>query len=298
MCDLKNPLSSNARRFTEHAAIRILLVMSALLLVLMPAAAGEPGDPSAHDAEARAHAYMALEPPEWESARAAFAEAAEQGSPRAMSYLGWMYEEGHGVARDGELAAEWYGRAARAGAHDFAVKLGWMYLGGRGVDRDRERAEFWFRHAIEAGYAPAQLAWASVLIADAQGGRDPERVFDARELLEQALEEGLMLASYFLARLYIEGIGAQAADDDLAAHYTRMGADDGHGQMQGWLAFMYVNGQGVERDLVTAAKWANLAAANGDPLGHQLRLTLDAQLDPEQIREARQRAVDWALEQH
>ena len=297
MCDLKSLFSPNARRFTGQAAVRVLLVIAALLLVPVTAATGERGDTSGQDAEARAHAYMALEPPEWEAARAAFAEAAEQGSPRAMSYLGWMYEEGHGVARDGEQAAKWYGRAARAGAHDFAVKLGWMYLGGDGVDRDREQAESWFRHAIEAGHAPAQVAWASVLIADAQGGRNPEQVFDAQELLELALEEGLMLASYFLARLYIEGIGAQAVDDDLAAHYTRMGADDGHGQMQGWLAFMYVNGRGVDRDLVTAAKWANLAAANGDSLGHQLRLMLDGQLDPEQIHEARQRAVDWALEQ-
>ena len=297
MCDLKSLFSPNARRFTGQAAVRVLLVIAALLLVPVTAAAGEPGDTSGQDAEARAHAHMALEPPDWEAARAAFAEAAEQGSPRAMSYLGWMYEEGHGVARDGEQAAKWYGRAARAGAHDFAVKLGWMYLGGDGVDRDREQAESWFRHAIEAGHAPAQVAWASVLIADAQGGRNPERVFEARELLELALEEGLMLASYFLARLYIEGIGAQAVDDALAAHYTRMGADDGHAQMQGWLAFMYVNGRGVDRDLVTAAKWANLAAANGDSLGHQLRLMLDGQLDPEQIHEARQRAVDWALEQ-
>ncbi|MCA1789069.1 MAG: sel1 repeat family protein [Thioalkalivibrio sp.] len=254
-------------------------------------------DPSAADAEARAHAHMALEPPDWDAARAAFAEAAEQGSPRAMSYLGWMYEEGHGVARDGEQAADWYGRAVRAGAHDFAVKLGWMYLGGDGVAQDREQAEFWFRHALAAGHVPAQVAWASVLIADAQGGRDAERVFEAQELLEQALEDGHDLAAYFLARIYIEGIGAQPVDDDLAAYYTRLGADDGHAQMQGWLAFMHANGQGVERDLVAAAHWANLAAANGDTLGGQLRLMLDEQLDPEQVREARQRAVDWALQQ-
>lgn len=293
----KDRFSPNTRRFAGQAAIRFLLVIAALLLNPMTAAAGGPADPSGHDAEARAHAHMALEPPAWAAARTAFKEAAEHGSPRAMSYLGWMYEEGHGVDRDGERAAEWYGRAARAGAHDFAVKLGWMYLGGDGVDRDREQATFWFGQAIEAGHAPARVAWASVLIADAQGGRDPERVFEARELLEHALEEGLLLASYFLARLYIEGIGAQPVDDALAAHYTRMGANDGHGQMQGWLAFMYVNGQGVEQDPVTAAKWANLAAASGDSLGNRLRLMLDEQLDPEQMREARQRAVDWALEQ-
>lgn len=297
MMTLMDPSPPGLRRFTNRSGMRFLLAITVLLLLSMTAVAGEPEDTIGQDAEAQAHAHMALEPPDWDAARAAFAEAAEQGSPTAMSYLGWMYEEGHGVVRDGDQAAEWYGRAARAGAHDFAVKLGWMYLGGDGVARDREQAEFWFRHAFDAGHAPARIAWASVLIADAQGGRDPERVFEARELLEQALDEGLTLAAYFLARIYIEGIGAQAVDDDLAAYFTRLGADGGHAQMQGWLAFMYANGQGVDQDLVTAAKWANLAAANGDSLGHGLRLMLDEQLDPEQIHEARQRAVDWALEQ-
>jgi uncharacterized protein len=248
------------------------------------------------DAEGRAHAFMALEPPDWDAARAAFTEAAEQGSPTAMSHLGWMYEEGHGVAPDGVMAAEWYVRAARAGAHDFAMKLGWMYLGGEGVPRDREQAEYWFLHAVDAGHSPARIAWASVLIADALGGRDPERVFEARTLLEEALEDGFVLASYFLARLYIEGIGGHPVEDVPAAYYTRIGAEDGHAQMQGWLAFMYYNGRGVEQDPVAAAMWANLAAASGDTLGEQLRRLLESELTPEEIRGGRQRAVDSALE--
>jgi uncharacterized protein len=250
---------------------------------------------SGGSAEAQAHALMALDPPDWDSARAAFEAAAAAGSPTAMSHLGWMYEEGHGVARDGDLAVHWYSRAARAGAHDFAMKVGWMYLAGDGVNRDRDKAEYWFSQAIEAGHAPARTAWASVLIADALGGRETERVFEARSLLEEALDQGQLLASYFLARLYIEGIGGHPVEDGMAAHYTRIGAEDGHAQMQGWLAFMYYNGQGVGADLVTAAKWANLAAAEGDPLGNQLRLVLDEQLEPDQIQEARRRAVEWAL---
>jgi len=265
------------------------------LFLASPVAADSVLRDGSGSAEAQAHAFMALDPPDWDSARAAFEEAAEAGSRTAMSHLGWMYDEGHGVARDGALAVHWYSRAARAGAHDFAMKVGWMYLSGDGVTRDRDKAEYWFSHAIEAGHAPARIAWASVLIADALGGRDTERVFEARSLLEGALDQGQLLASYFLARLYIEGIGGHPVEDATAAHYTRIGAEDGHAQMQGWLAFMYYNGQGVEADLVTAAKWANLAAAEGDSLGNQVRLVLDEQLEPDQIQEARRRAVEWAL---
>lgn len=260
-----------------------------------PPATNAPGT-DAPDAEARAHAYLAQSPPDWAAARAAFEAAAEGGSPSAMSYLGWLHEQGHGTPRDGAKAAEWYARAANAGAHTFAVKLGWMYLGGNGVPRDRALAERWFLQAIEAGHAPARLAWASVLLADALGEQESERVYEARALLESALDDGLTLAAYFLARLYIEGIGGHPVDDDMAAHYTRIGAEDGHARMQGWLALMYTDGRAGEPDLLTAAKWANLAAANGDEFGEQLRVALEAELTPAEIDAVRQRALAWALE--
>lgn len=268
----------------------------AVILFSAASAAGEPpGTPALDDPEARAHAHMAQDPPDWVAARAAFAEAADAGSPTAMSYLGWMHEEGHGVQPDGEKAAKWYGRAAMAGAHDFAVKLGWMYLGGQGVERDREQAEHWFGRAVDAGHGPARIAWASVLIADAQGGLNPDAVFDARDLLEAALDDGFTLASYFLARLFIEGIGAHPVEDGMAAYYTRIGAESGDPRMQGWLALMLAEGRGVEKDLVQASKWANLAAAHGDRMGHQLRVVLEGELTPDEIRKARELAVDWAL---
>lgn len=251
--------------------------------------------PTASPAEARAHAHMAADPPAWDAARAAFREAADAGSPTAMAHLGWMYEEGHGVTASGDEAAFWYGRAARAGAHDYAMKLGWMYLGGQHVKQDRASAEAWFEFGVDAGHIPTQVAWASVLISDALGGRNPERVYEARALLDAALIEGYSLASFFLARLYMEGIGGHPVDAQQAAKYTRMGADDGNAQMQGWLAVMYLRGEGVEVDVIQAAKWANLAAAGGDSSGNQLRIALEGQLEPAQLQAARQSAVNWAL---
>ena len=274
---------------------RALLALLLLALFAGPLAAEPDATLQGATPEARAHAYMALDPPDWEAAREAFREAAEAGSSTAMSHIGWMYEEGHGVEPDGSEAVRWYGRAARAGADEFAVKVAWMYLSGDGVARDREQAEYWFSHAMDSGHVPAKTAWASVLIADALGGRNTEGVLEARSLLEEALEAGQVLAAYFLARLYIEGIGGHPVDDVLAARYTRIGAEDGHEQMQGWLAFMYYNGQGVDADRVAAAKWANLAAAEGDVLGNELRQVLEEELGPDEIQQARHLAVEWAL---
>jgi TPR repeat protein len=291
---------SKSERFSLR---RLAWLGRAFLLVLLSTGCAtdgngpEAGDIDAGRAEARAHTLMELDPPDWEGARAAFQEAAGQGSATAMSYLGWMYEEGHGVPANGRRAADWYVRAAEAGALDFAVKLGWMYLGGQGIERDRAEAERWFGYAVAADYSPGRIAWASVLIADALGGRNPERVYEARELLQLALEDDHLIASFFLARLYIEGIGGHPIDDAAAARYTRIGAETGNSQMQGWLAFMYLQGRGVDQDPVTAATWANLAAAGGDTLGEQVRQVLEQALSPEQVEQARRRAVDWALRQ-
>jgi uncharacterized protein len=289
-----------SRRRSMIRSIAVWLFVFCFLSLGLPTGAAVAADgpmPIDSDPEARAHAAIALDPPDWALALEAFTEAAEAGSPTAMSYVGWIHEQGYGVPRDGEKAAEWYGRAAQAGALDFAVKLGWMYLAGDGVARDREQAEAWFSRAIDAGHGPGKIAWASVLIADAQGGLNPERVFDARTLLEEALSDGLVLASYFLARLYIEGVGDHPVEDDPAAYYTRIGAESGDARMQGWLALMYLEGRGVDQDLVSALQWASLAAANGDSTSDQVRLFLEEQLSSEELREARERAVGWALQQ-
>ncbi|MCC5861948.1 MAG: sel1 repeat family protein [Gammaproteobacteria bacterium] len=253
--------------------------------------------PEAEAAEARAHAALRATPPDWQAAREGFEIAAAAGSVAAMTQLGWIYEQGHGVPVDGEAAARWYAEAARRGAPEYALKLGWMYLGGQGVAQDVAQAEHWFQTAIEADYAPARLAWASVLIADAQGGVEPARVDEARTLLDAALADGETLATHFLVRLYREGIGGHPIDAARAADYAQIGAAHGHAQVQARLAYMYLEGEGVAQDALTAAKWANLAAAGGDASGDRLRRLLDDVLTEAERREVRARAVAWAVAQ-
>ncbi|MFU8815652.1 MAG: tetratricopeptide repeat protein [Pseudomonadales bacterium] len=245
-------------------------------------------------AEAAAHGYLNHDPPRWDLARDAFTQAASAGSPTAMAHLGWIHEHGHGGAVSHPLAAHWYAKAYHAGARHLALKLGWLYLGGDEAIRDRTVAESWFRHAIEAGDLPAHVALASVLVADAQGGIAPARVHEARELLQTALAGELLIASYFLARIYLEGIGTQSVDYAKALPYIRLGAEHGHPQMQGWLARMYADGQGVAVDPLESAKWSLLAAAGGDPLGRQLERRHRAALSTQMLAEAQRRALAWA----
>ncbi len=290
--------------------LRVLLIIVAVLLTIMGAnsvlagsgqstpAADPPG--IAHQdvraIEARAHDFMAQDPPDWAAARDAFEQAAALGSLRARSYLGWMYEQGHGVDRDHAEAARWYSAVAEAGVHEYAVKLGWMYMGGGQLALDREKAESWFNQGIAGGYLPANVALASVLVADAQGGQAVERVFEARRLLDEAMAGDLRVAALFLARLYVEGVGGHPVDEALGAHYTRISAEDGHPQMQGWLARMYLEGTGVPVDLQEAAFWAALAASGDDPVGRELHRSIGTRLSDDERKAVLERTIRWAFE--
>jgi TPR repeat protein len=241
-----------------------------------------------------AHAHLDKEIPDPTQAALWLEAAAKAGSGSAMAHLAWLYTEGLGVEQDGGQAVHWYEQAVDAGEIQHTLSLGWAYLRGELVPRDRARSEAWFRKGIEADYPQARVALASVLIADAYGGQFPERALEAEALLQPALEAEPRLVSYFLARLYVEGIGAVERDMDRGFEYTRLAAELGHAQMQGWLGRMYADGDGVEPDPAEAVKWASLAAAGGDEFGNRTRLELETSLDDATIGEGRRRAVEWA----
>lgn len=267
-------------------------VFFSLLLLCVSLPSGMAAEHPTASVEARAQQFV--QQGDWQAARDAFAMAAEQGSPSAMAYLGWIHEEGHGVEANQAMAVIWYTRAVEAGAIHLANKLGWMHLSGGEAVRDRALSEQWFGYGIEHGDLDAHVALASVFIADAQGGLAVERIDLASKWLQIAHQGGHQVAKYFLTRLYLEGIGGHPVDYQKAHEYARLGAEEGHPQMQGWLAHIYKEGLGREADALEAAKWAILSSAAGDGHGSKILGELEAVMDASRLAEARQRAMAWA----
>lgn len=261
----------------------------------IPTEAGQVASRSAAEWLAQAQAARQAEPVDWVAVREAYEAAAALGSLPAMSQVGWIHEQGLGTPVDLVAAARWYAPVAKGGQDDFAIKLGWMYLQPE-LGPDRAQSEAWFQTAIARDSAAARVALASVLVADAQGGRDPARVTEAQALLETALRQGHPLASRFLARIHVEQIGGYASTPASRLHYTRLAAEDGQGLMQAWLAQRYLDGDGVPQNLLEAAFWAALAAANHEPLGQQLHVSLQSQLSEAQRRQVMERSIAWTLQ--
>jgi predicted aspartyl protease len=97
-------------------------------------------------------------PKDTELAAQWYRKAAEQGDAAAEYQLGWMYEAGEGVARNDALAAHWYRKAAEQGHADAEFSLASLYKDGRGVPKDSALAAHWYRKAAEQGDTSAQAA--------------------------------------------------------------------------------------------------------------------------------------------
>jgi TPR repeat protein len=91
--------------------------------------------------------------PNHEEAAKWFRLAADQGDMLAQRYLGFMYANGQGLARDDREAVRWYGRAAEQGDADAQASLGAMYSAARGTSQNFVQAHKWF--TVAASRYPA-----------------------------------------------------------------------------------------------------------------------------------------------
>ena len=69
-----------------------------------------------------------------------------------MHCVGWCFENGLGVARDVDLAFDWYFAAANNGSVGAMVKVSECFLFGHGTPLNHERAFDWCLKAAEGGH--------------------------------------------------------------------------------------------------------------------------------------------------
>ncbi|XKM12484.1 tetratricopeptide repeat protein [Orbaceae bacterium ac157xtp] len=82
---------------------------------------------------------------------------ADSGDPKAMFYMGYLYDEGEDVKQSFGLAAYWYENAARKGYSQAQLNLGFLYSVGDGVEQSDEKAFEWYLKAAEQGEVDAQF---------------------------------------------------------------------------------------------------------------------------------------------
>lgn len=218
-----------------------------------------------------------------------FMRLAKTNNAAAQFSVGTMLMKGVGVAKNYEDAARWFRKAAARGHAKAQYNLGLLVAKGAGTKQDPALARHWFAQSAELGFAPAQHRLGMVLLGDNMNDPDHE---SARTWLMRAADAGNVPAAYTLGFVHYHGIGGVKNYDKARERFEQAAAGwDRNGQF--YLGKMYLNGDGVDVELLESYKWFDLAASAGHEDAHLFRALVAARISNEQRRAAHDRAQKW-----
>lgn len=178
-------------------------------------------------------------------------ERANAGDANAQFELGAVYHDGEVGPKDFALAKQWFEKAAKQGEIRSQFNLGVMYYQGEGVPQNYAKAKDWFGKAATQGNARAQF---NLGVMNYRGEGMSKNFAKAIDLFNKA-----------------------AAQNFAEAQFN--------------LGVMYALGEGVTADGLQAYAWFTLAKAGGNTRAAEAITSLEEQMTPEQIKQARDMAV-------
>jgi TPR repeat protein len=135
--------------------------------------------PITADAQVRlGNDYLAQK--DYSSAMIWFRKGAERNDPAAENNIGWLYENGLGIAKDYAEAMNWFRRAANQGYGEAQNNIGWLLQNGWGVKQDYGEAMTWYRKAADQGNMRASTNIGFLL---QQRARSQTRLFRGSDLV-------------------------------------------------------------------------------------------------------------------
>ena len=214
---------------------------------------------------------------DYDTARKWLEKAAAQGSVYAMNNLGVLYQNGKGVERNRTTAGEWWEKAAANGSEAAKENL-LRHFGDDDasvdrVPRDSARGD---DHSVDRGEEVKLPRNIRDLVKKANGGcayagertrlalpRRDRRRGENEELERQWLEKGAELGDVEAQNnfgMMLDGEG----DYEGARRWWELAAAQGDVIAMSNIAQLYANGEGVEKNISTAAEWFLKAAMKGN----------------------------------
>jgi len=194
---------------------------------------------------------------------ALYNKACSTGIARGCFDLGPMYESGRGVAKDHSNALKSYEKACDGGFPDGCFDLGLTYANGTGVTKDAHRGAALISKACDGGNSDACVALGTMYI---QGEGVTEDLARARTLFSKACDSGIGNGCFNLGMIYQLG-GGVAEDHSKAATFYSKACDAKVAKGCDSLGVLYENGDGVARDDYHAAALFAKACDYGEGAG-------------------------------
>ena len=217
-------------------------------------------------------------------------QAARQGDATAQRGLGFLYEQGLGVAKDIPQAEGWFRKAAEQDDVSAQVMMGWTCWFDPEARRDYDRAKFWLLKAAEHGSVTAQNMLGTLYLSSAA---DFEQ---ARLWLGKAADAGHPEAMSNLAELYLYGRGGPT-DYERGRLLLLKAVDNGYSMAMYNLGVLYFKGQGVPKDYVQSIKWFTLAMSRGDADAEAVLARLAHVATAAQLAQGQALAREWLAQQ-
>jgi len=190
-------------------------------------------------------------------------KAAESGDARSQYGLGYLYQQGQGVAQDSTRAAEWYDAASIQGHPKAKVALGRLAMG---VD-DGQTAMKHFKQAADLGQPEAMFLIGRLYEQGMGVKADDEK---AMTYFRQAADNGDAKAQYRLAKATLgDGGSTDSAQQEIALSWLNKAAEQDHAEAQTTLGQLL-----EENDRDAAMTWYMRAALNGNEDARERLATL------------------------
>lgn len=212
-------------------------------------------------------------------------------NPDGQLVLGYLYNQGRGVARDYAKAAECYQAAANRGLATAENNLAYLYQEGLGVEKNLSKAFDLYLTSAKQGNAAAQYNLANLYV---RGLGAPRDYLQAARWFQAAANQGHAVAQYDLGVLYVGGLGVPR-DYSQAAAWIRLAAEQRETAAETDLGRLYEAGKGVPLDYAQAYAWYSRAVADGDRSAQLLLKDLSHLMTPAQIEHAKSMLGTQAL---
>jgi TPR repeat protein len=185
--------------------------------------------------------------------------ANKKRDPRGMNALAVMYENDERMPRRYYLARQWYEKAAEQRFAEAMRNLGRVYRMGLGVPRNDSLALYWYEKAVGAGFVDAMVDIGRMHEQGLGGRRNPG---EALRRYRAAAEAGSALGMNMLGRAYQNGVGTSPHYQQARTWYLN-GACAGSAEAMNNLGLLYQQGLGVAADKGEAVEWFRRGADAG-----------------------------------
>jgi len=176
--------------------------------------------------------------------------AADKGDSSAMRSIAILYDDGQGVTQNYQEAMTWYKKATDKGDGTAMNRMGCLYRDGKGVAKNSQEAINWFKKAIDKGHVNSNIYIASLY-------KNEKNFREAIHWFEKGIQAGFELNSsemahfgycYFQLQNYVKAM-------EWYQKAYEAGDADTKNIAKGWVAKMYEEGLGVEKNKKIAKEW-------------------------------------------